>query len=258
MSNHPALYPDPVLLRYFSVLGDAPSAFLILIGAFLLSMIVGLAFHEFCHATVANSLGDSTPRRYGRLTLNPRAHLDPVGSLMILFVGFGWARPVPVNPYNTRNPQQSMVLIAAAGPLSNLAVAGLAGIPIKLDLVPFFHPFVAPGDAAFWARIWSDSPENLIGLFLGTVVLLNVILAVFNFVPIAPLDGFRVLVGLLPRDLSREVSKYEQWGPGVLLLLFFLPFMTGGEFNPLFDIMGPPIEFFLRLFAGSSGGLRVA
>ncbi|MGE0227130.1 MAG: site-2 protease family protein [Dehalococcoidia bacterium] len=247
-----------MLLRYLSVLGDAPSAFLILIGAFLLSMVVGLAFHEFCHGYVANSLGDPTPRRYGRLTLNPKAHLDPIGSLMILFVGFGWARPVPVNPYNTRNPQTSMVLIAAAGPVSNLAVAGLAGIPIKLGVVPFFHPFVNPGEAAFWARLWSASPDNLIGLFLGTIVLLNVILAVFNFVPIAPLDGFRVLVGLLPTNLSRELGKYEAWGPGVLLILFMLPFITNGNVNPLFDVMGPPIEFLLNLFAGDSGGLRVA
>lgn len=247
-----------MLLRYFAVLGDAPSAFLILIGAFVASMIVGLAFHEFCHGFVANSLGDSTPKRYGRLTLNPKAHLDPLGSAMIMFVGFGWARPVPVNPYNTHNPQASMVMIAAAGPLSNLAVAGLAGIPIKLGAVPFFHPFVNPGDAEFWARIWADSPENLIGLFLGTIVLLNVILAVFNFIPIAPLDGFRVLVGLLPPELSRSVSRIEPWGPGILLLLFFMPFLSNGDFNPLFDLMGPPIEFFLHLFAGDSGGLRVA
>ncbi|HRC61988.1 MAG: site-2 protease family protein [Dehalococcoidia bacterium] len=247
-----------MLLRYLSVLGEAPSAFLILIGAFLISMLLGLAFHEFCHGLIANSLGDPTPKRYGRLTLDPRAHLDPVGSLLILFVGFGWARPVPVNPYNTKNPQASMVAIAAAGPLSNLLVAGLAGIPIKLGMVPFFHPFVNPGDAAFWARIWAQSPDNLIGLFLGTIVLLNVILAVFNFVPIAPLDGFRVLVGLLPRDLSREVGKYEAWGPGVLLILFMLPFLTNGQISPLFDIMAPPIEFFLHLFAGDSGGLRVA
>lgn len=247
-----------MLLRYLSVLGDAPSAFAILIGAFLVSMILGLAFHEFCHGFVANGLGDSTPRRYGRLTLNPLAHLDPIGSALILFVGFGWAKPVPVNPYNTPNPQRSMVLIAAAGPVSNLAVAGLAGIPIKLGVVPFFHPFVNPGDAAYWARIWSDSPENLIGLFLGTIVLLNVILAVFNFVPIPPLDGFRVVAGLLPPDLSRQFAQLERWGPGILLLLFMMPFVSGGTFNPLFDVMGPVIQVLLRLFAGDAGGLRVA
>jgi Zn-dependent protease len=247
-----------VLLRYLTVLGDAPSAFFILISAFAVSMLVGLAFHEFCHAFAANSLGDPTPKRYGRLTLNPKAHLDPLGSVMILFVGFGWARPTPVNPYNTANPQASMVVIAAAGPISNLAIAGLAGIPIKLGLVPFFHPFVNPGDAESWAHLWAASPENLIGLFLGTIVLLNVILAVFNFIPIAPLDGFRVVVGLLPPDLSRSVARLEPWGPGLLLLLFFMPFLSNGDFNPLFSIMGPPIEFLVRLFAGDSGGLRVA
>jgi len=83
-------------------------------------------------------------------------------------------------------------------------------------------------------------------------------LAVFNFIPIAPLDGFRVLVGLLPRDLSRELGKYEAWGPGVLLILFLLPFLSDGSLNPLLDVMGPPIEFLLNLFAGDSGGLRVA
>jgi Zn-dependent protease len=151
-----------------------------------------------------------------------------------------------------------MVVIAAAGPISNLAVAGLAGIPIKLGLVPFFHPFVNPGDAESWARLWAASPENLIGLFLGTIVLHNLILAVFNFLPIAPLDGFRVVVGLLPPDLSRSLARLEPWGPGLLLLLFFMPFLSNGDFNPLFSIMGPPIEFLVRLFAGDSGGLRAA
>jgi Zn-dependent protease len=258
VSNRGAIYAECVLLRYVSVLGDAPSAFLILMSAFLASMVLGLAFHEFCHGFVANGLGDGTPKRYGRLTLNPLAHLDPMGSLLILFVGFGWAKPVPVNPYNTKNPQRSMVLIAAAGPLSNLAVAGIAGIPIKLGLVPFFHPFVNPAFAASAARVWAQSPENLIGLFLGTVVLLNVILAVFNCIPIAPLDGFRVVVGLLPPELSRSAAQLERWGPGVLLLLFMIPFISGGQYNPLFTVMGPLIEFFLRLFAGDAGGLRVA
>ncbi len=246
-----------MLLRYIEVLGEEPLAFFVLIGAFATSMLVGLAFHEFCHAFVANGLGDRTPAMLGRLTLNPVAHLDPIGSALIFFVGFGWAKPVPVNPYNTKNPKTSMALIAGAGPASNLVVAGLASIPIKLGLVPFFQPFIAPLDARFWAQIWTQSPENLLGLFLGTVVLLNVILAVFNFFPIAPLDGFRVLVGILPDELSRPLARLEPWGPGILLLLIMLPFITQGEFSPLFDVMSPVINFFLNLFVGGAEPLRI-
>jgi len=243
-----------MVLRYLTVLGDAPEAFLILIAAFLFSMLVGLSFHEFSHAFVADRLGDRTPRSFGRLTLNPRAHLDPVGSLMILFVGFGWARPVPVNPFNTRNPQRSMAMIASAGPVSNLAMAALAGLPIQFGWVPFWHPFVSPQLAGLYARAWTETPQDLVGLFLGTVVLLNVLLAVFNLLPLAPLDGFRVAVGLLPRNLSQPLARMEQWGPGILMLLIFMPFLTGS--SPLFVVMGPLIDFFLSLFVGGGQPLR--
>lgn len=245
-----------MLLRYISVLHDAPAAFVILVGAFIFSMLVGLAFHEFSHALIADGLGDPTPRRAGRLTLDPRAHLDPVGSLMILFVGFGWARPTPVNPYCTANPKRTMTLVAAAGPVSNLVLAGLAGIPIKLGLVPFFHPFIYPGLAAVAAQVWTASPANLFGLFLGTVLLLNVILAVFNFLPLAPLDGFRVAVGLLPDSIAVPLARMEAWGPGLLLVLFLMPMLSAGRFTPLQTVMAPALAFFVTLFAGDAGGLR--
>ena len=244
-----------MVLRYITVIGDAPMAFLILIAAFLFSMLVGLSFHEFSHAYVADSLGDRTPRSYGRLTLNPRAHLDPAGSLMILFAGFGWARPVPVNPFNTRNPQRAMAMIASAGPVSNLLMAAIAGLPIQLGWAPFWHPFVHPSLASQWAEVWTRSPQDLLGLFLGTVVLLNVLLAVFNLLPLAPLDGFRVAVGLLPRDLAQPLARLERWGPGILIVLILLPFISGGEFSPLFTVMGPLIDFFLDLFVGGGNPL---
>jgi len=244
-----------MLLRYLSVLGDSPEAFVILLAAFAFSMLAGLAFHEFSHALVADRLGDRTPRRAGRLTLDPRAHLDPVGSALIFFVGFGWAKPTPVNPFNTANPKRSMALVAAAGPLSNLMMAGVAGIPIQLGWAPFFHPFINPDSAEFAARIWTDSAGNLLGLFLGTVLLLNVLLAVFNLLPLAPLDGFRVAVGVLPDELSRPLARLEPWGMGILLLLFALPFLTNGELSPLSAVMSPAIEFLLNLFAGDAGGL---
>ena len=244
-----------MLLRYLFVIGQAPGAVFILIAAFAVSMLVGLAFHEFSHAYVATRLGDPTPKRFGRLTLDPRAHLDPVGSLLILFAGFGWAKPTPVNVNNTTNPRRSMVLIAAAGPLSNLAIAALAGIPIRFGLVPFYHPFIHPALARAAAEVWTESFVSLLGLFLGTIVLLNVMLAVFNLLPIAPLDGFRVVAGLLPPHLGREFSRLEAWGHGILLLLFMFPFFSGGMISPLSIVMGPLIQFFLVLLAGDARGL---
>ena len=244
-----------MILRYLAVVDDAPLAFLILIAAFSASLLTGLVLHEVAHAYVADSLGDQTPRRFGRLSLNPLRHLDPVGSALIFFVGFGWAKPVPVNPANTRgNATRNMALIALAGPGTNLVIAALASIPIKLGYVPFFHPFVAPSAASLWAQVWTDSPENLAGLFLGTIVLLNILLAIFNLLPLAPLDGFRVAIGLLPVDVGRQLARLEPWGPGVLMVLIFLPFIGGPPL--LFDAMRPFIDFFLRIFVESSD-LRV-
>jgi Zn-dependent protease len=246
-----------VIFRYLTILTSAPNVFLIILGAFTVAMLTGLAFHEFSHALVADELGDPTPRRFGRLTLNPAAHLDPVGSVLIFFIGFGWAKPVPVNPYNTANPKRSMALIAAAGPASNLLMAGIASIPIRLGLVPFLHPFLATPDISYFVDIWAHSLPDLVGLFLGTIVLLNVLLAVFNFVPLAPLDGFRAAVGLLPGELSEGLARLEPWGPGLLLLLIFLPFLSGGRFNPLFNLMDPLITFFLNIFVGHGGAIIV-
>ncbi|MBM3138735.1 MAG: site-2 protease family protein [Chloroflexi bacterium] len=246
-----------MIFRYLSVMTEAPNVFLILIGAFVVAMLTGLAFHEFSHALVADNLGDRTPRRAGRLTLNPVAHLDPIGSTLIFFIGFGWAKPVPVNPFNTHNPKRSMAMIAFAGPASNLVMAGIAAVPIKLGLVPFLHPFVSPQFVRLLAEQWSRSPADLAGLFLGTIVLLNVLLAVFNLLPLAPLDGFRAAVGILPDELSRPLARLEPWGPGLLMLLIFAPFLTGGQINPLFQVMGPLIGFFLDLFVGGGGAIRV-
>src|SRR5207249_1193530 len=122
-------YRECMIFRYLSLLGSAPNVFVIVLAAFVVAMLTGLTFHEFSHALVADRLGDRTPRAYGRLSLNPAAHLDPMGSLLIFFIGFGWAKPVPINPYNTANPKRSMALIAGAGPLANLTMAGLAALP---------------------------------------------------------------------------------------------------------------------------------
>jgi Zn-dependent protease len=244
-----------VILRYLSVLGDAPEVFVILIGAFAFSMLVGLTFHEFSHAFVADSLGDRTPRRFGRVSLNPRRHLDPVGSTLIFFVGFGWAKPVPINPGAARNPRQALAMISGAGPISNLLLAGIAAIPIRFG-IPFWHPFVAASQAELYAARWTETPADLIGLFLGTVVLLNILLATFNLLPIAPLDGFNAAVGLLPPDLSRQFAQTAAWGPGILILLIIVPRFGGLPFDPLFSVIGPIIDLFLSIFVGDANPFR--
>ncbi|MEE8422512.1 MAG: site-2 protease family protein [Dehalococcoidia bacterium] len=243
-----------MILRYLSVIGDSPEAFVVVVGAFAFTILFSLSFHEFSHAYVADRLGDPTPRAMGRVTLNPRAHMDPVGSLMILFVGFGWAKPVPINPFNTANPQRSLAMIASAGPLSNLMMAAMAGIPIKTGMVVGSHPFLHPSLVDDLARFATQSPGHLLGLFLGTVVLINVLLAIFNLLPLAPLDGFNVAVGLLPRDLSEPLQRAAPWMPGILMVLIFMPFLTG--FSPLFDVMAPAIDFLLDLFVGDSLPVR--
>ena len=228
-------------------------AFAVLMAAFVFALMSGLIFHEFCHAYVADRLGDRTARSMGRLTLNPKAHYDPIGTTLIFIMGFGWAKPVPVNPMNTRNPKTAMAKIALAGPASNLVFAALAAIPIRLELVPFWHPFVSPSQAGLWAQIWTQSTGDLVGLFLGTVLVLNVLLAVFNMLPVPPLDGSRVLTGILPRPLADQYSKLEPWGMGILLLIIFSSFATNGQIS-IFRIMGPVVNFILNLFAGDALG----
>ena len=222
-------------IQYLPLLRTAPLEFAVVVAAFAASMLLGLIFHEYCHAWVANRLGDPTPRLSGRLTLDPRSHYDPIGTTMILFAGFGWAKPVPVNPNYTSNPKRSLLLISLAGPASNLVVAFLAGLPIRFGL--FDQPFVG-------------ASVGLIGFFLFVVVYLNVLLAVFNMLPIPPLDGSKVLMGLLPNDLARQYQRLEPWGMGILMLLIIAPFLTDGLVD-LRVVTKPVTDFLLWLFIGS-------
>lgn len=243
-----APYPRCVILQLLPLLFDAPLAFAILATAFVFSMLSGLIFHEFCHAFVADRLGDTLPRRMGRLTLDPRAHYDPIGTTLIFIVGFGWAKPVQVNP---RSPGQ-MAVVALAGPLSNFMIAGVAALPLKLGLVPFWHPFIGGESVRFFAIQWASSPSDLLGLFLGTVVILNVLLGTFNLIPIPPLDGSRLLDLVLPPNI---VTEWHRWGPGLLMLLIMAPFITGGQYSML-SITGPFVDLLLRLFAGENVPVR--
>ncbi|MCH8816044.1 MAG: site-2 protease family protein, partial [Chloroflexi bacterium] len=130
-----------MIFVFFRLLDVDIFAAFVLIGALVSALITGLSFHEFSHAFVADRLGDGLPRRMGRVTLNPLAHLDPAGTVMLFLFFFGWGKPVPVNPNATANPKASLAITAGAGPLSNFVVAAIAGLPLKLDIVPWLPPF---------------------------------------------------------------------------------------------------------------------
>lgn len=188
--------------------------------AFAVALIIAFSVHECAHAWTAYQLGDPTAKNQGRLTLDPRRHLDVLGTIMVLTVGFGWAKPVPVNPRNLRNgPKLGMAMVAVAGPISNLILAAIAAAPLRAGLIP----------ALYQSSLLPD-PQELVYTF----VYLNVILMVFNLIPIAPLDGFNVLVGLLPYPMSESLRKLAPVGPLILLLLVFF---GGGVFTGL--IMAP-------------------
>lgn len=210
-----------MIFAYLDLLDISVAAFLVFFGAVVTSLLVGIAFHEYGHAITADVLGDPTPRASGRVSLNPIVHLDPTGTMLLILGGFGWGKPVPVNANRMRmDAKAGMAVVAAAGPLANLLLAVLFAIPIRQGMVPMHLPFDI-GNFESW------NGDDYVGLFFTSLVVFNVILMVFNLIPLAPLDGFKVAVGILPRDLSRVVANLEAWGPGLLFLMIALPFITG-------------------------------
>ena len=190
-----------------------------------------LSFHEFAHAWMASKCGDNTAARMGRLTLNPMAHLDVMGSMMILFVGFGWAKPVPVDARNLENPRVDMMKVAAAGPLSNLLLAMLAGMLFRL---------------LNGTGLLSESIYLLIIYFTQ----INIALAVFNLIPVAPLDGSQIFSAYLMRTNPQLAWKIQSYGPQVLFGLILFGYITG--FSILWLFMRPFVNFFMLLFLGGS------
>lgn len=174
----------------------------------ILTLLIALTVHEFSHAFVADRLGDNTPRDNGRLTLNPLRHLDLIGSLMLLLVGFGWAKPVPINPYRLRqNSRFGVLWVSLAGPASNLLMAIVAGLTLRTGLIPNIAP------ASFL-----PSPVD----FLLTFIIINLVLMLFNLIPISPLDGEKILETLLPVPLREGFIQLQPFGPIILLILMFV------------------------------------
>lgn len=175
-------------------------------------LLLALTFHEFSHGYIAYRLGDPTARLAGRLTLNPLRHLDPIGTLAFFLIKFGWAKPVPVNPAYFRQPKTDMLWVALAGPLSNLSLAMASALLAK---AVWLLAAILPQSSIVAAIL---TPLNAM---LITSVWINLVLCIFNFLPIPPLDGGRILAGLLPDDLSRSYLKIERYGFILVIILAF-------------------------------------
>jgi Zn-dependent protease len=197
-------------------------------------ILLALTFHEFAHAFVANMYGDDTAKQAGRLTLNPLRHLDPLGTIMIFLVHFGWAKPVPVNPHRLNNPKKDMLWISAAGPLANMALALVSGILLRLI-----------------ATVGAPDQYSMTGLLTFMLIMslkINLALAIFNVLPIAPLDGSKILFGVLPAKHENKIYVLERYGPFILIgLIVFGQFTGVSIFGKL---IWPFVKFFSKVFAG--------
>lgn len=200
------------------LLFSSPLAFFVIFGGLALSITI----HEFAHCWVTDRLGDPTPRAQGRLTLSPLAHLDPLGTLMILFTRFGWGRPAPIDPYNLKNPVRDIALIAAAGPLSNLLLAALLSGLLHLGLLPFA-----------WLQLAAFQ-----------IMAINIMLAVFNLVPVYPLDGSRIIMALLPRESAMEYDSIMSRFGTIILIFLILPF---NGVSPISQLLSPVINMLLGI-----------
>jgi Zn-dependent protease len=184
----------------------------------LVGLVTSLTVHEFAHAWIADHLGDPTPRVQGRVTLDPRAHLDPLGTIALILVSFGWGKPVEIDPYNFRNPVRDSALVALAGPATNLLTAGLLTVLVRTVPLP-----------------------QVIALAFIQIILINIVLAIFNLVPVYPLDGSKIVVPLLPRRLAIEYEQFmEHYGMYILLALL-IPWASGS--SPISLLISPVINF---------------
>ncbi|PHA00370.1 site-2 protease family protein [Bacillus pseudomycoides] len=207
-----------------------------------MAVVMALSVHEFAHAYVAYKFGDDTAKRQGRLTLSPLAHLDIIGLIAVLLIGFGWARPVPVNPYNFKRPRLAGILVSIAGPISNLLLGALGLIAwyslLKfgvIDAIP-----MAVGETLF----------QFFQIFIG----INIVLFVFNLLPIPPLDGYRVVEDLAPTNVRAKMTQYEKYGSIFLLILVITP-LDQYTIQPIFQVVIPHVLSMLHSIIGPLFGV---
>jgi Zn-dependent protease len=199
----------------------------------LLTLLISFPAHEFAHAKTADAFGDPTPRMYGRVSLNPLVHLDVFGAIIFLASGFGWAKPVPVNPFLLgKRSTAAYMLVALAGPMTNLVLAIIAAIPIRLGLISQF----------------STGNLNYLYIFTYQFIFYNLILAFFNLIPLAPLDGEKIADFFFPPSWASVLDRLRPYGPIILMAIMFILPMIGVDI--LGTVLFPPIENMLNLLVG--------
>jgi len=209
----------------------------VFIVTFLPVLLFSLTFHEAAHAWMSNRIGDPTARMLGRLTLNPLAHLDVFGTLMLFLSGFrfGWAKPVPVDPRNFTDPKRGMFLTAAAGPASNILLAIVCGFAVRVMI-------------AVWGTSVAEGFNGALLRILGMGVVMNLSLAFFNLIPLPPLDGSKILYGLAPDRWDSALYRLERIGPMLLMGLILMGYLV--KFSPIWAIMSPFVRIFTLAFSG--------
>lgn len=213
--------------------------FFLKLSVMLVPGMLAIVCHEVSHGYIAWRFGDPTARMLGRLTLNPIKHIDIIGTLMIFIIGIGWAKPVPVTYENLRNPKRDMIWVAAAGPITNILLATVSAFLLR--------GIVAIGSLAASASPVSMLVEPLV-MMLSFSVYINLLLAIFNMIPVPPLDGGRVLMGLLPYRQAAYVSRIEPYGMIIIIVLVF--------FTNLFSyVISPVLNLGVHLLAGPQSGL---
>ena len=224
-------------------LRDDPAAAGMVAGIVLLGLVIGFTIHEFCHALAALGEGDPTARRMGRLTFNPVKHIDPLGFILILTIGFGWAKPVQVDPYNLRHGRLGMSWVALVGPLSNFALAFLLGLVFRLGVLSL--------DVS--QTVYEIT--GLLSLAMFFIIYLNLVLGIVNLIPFPPLDGSKVLAGLLPESLYYRYLMIERYVwfllIGVVVVNLILSYSPLG-FSLLSYVIQPPARFFFTLATGET------
>lgn len=191
-----------------------------------MALAIAFSVHEFAHAYVAYKFGDPTAKNQGRLTLSPFAHLDVLGTLLIFLAGFGWAKPVPINPYHFKNPRLAGILVSAAGPLSNLLLTAI-GFLAWYSMVRFGVTDIIPD----W---FAAGFETFFSIFIG----LNALLFVFNLLPFPPLDGYRIVEDLAPRHMRAKMTQWENYGVLIFLILVLTP-LDRYTIHPIFSVAVP-------------------
>lgn len=204
----------------------------------LLVLLIAFTLHEFAHAYTAYKFGDPTPKRMGRVTLNPRVHLDVLGTILIFIAGFGWAKPVLINRSHFRHPRTMGIIVSAAGPISNLLIS-FAGLVIA-------HLMFSYG----WLEGASVGVQKAVTVFLDILIRLNMVLFIFNLIPLPPLDGYHIVENLLPREWAIRLQQVQHWAIVIFLLIVFIPPLNQATIGPLFALGGRLLRAF-QVFLGN-------